>query len=107
MKAKKTRGLGAQRRKVAAALVHLRASRQEAARRRLELGQCIHDRVASPETLSLAFVAGLTTAMLAPQGRRGDPPERRRPARRNRALKTMLRLGRMVAMREVTSAVVD
>jgi len=107
MTAKKKRGLRAQRREVAAAFVHLRACRQEAARRRVELGQCIHDRVATPETLSLAFVAGLTTAMVAPQGRRGDPPERRRPVSGNRALKTMLRLGRMVAMREVTSAVVD
>jgi hypothetical protein len=107
MGAMKKRGLRAQRREVAEALVHLRACRQEAARRRVALGACIHDRVASPETLSLAFVAGLTTAMLAPQGRRGDPPERRRPATGNRALKTMLRLGRMFAMREMTSAVVD
>ena len=101
------RSLRAQRRRVAAAFVHLRACRDDAARRRAELAQCVHDRVASPETLSLAFIAGLTTAMLAPQGRRGDAPERRRPARGNRALKTMLRLGRRFAIRQVMSAIVD
>lgn len=107
MKPSKRRGLRAQRRQVDAALVRLHACRQEAGRRRVQFAQCVRERVASPETISLAFVAGLTTAMLAPQGRRSDPPDQRRPARRNRAIKIMLRFGRMFAMREVTSALAD
>jgi len=99
--------LGTARRKVAAAAARAARSRSEAALRRRRAGALFHDRLASPETLVFSFVGGLTTAMLAPQGRRDDPPERRRPASRNRALKSGMRLVRALALRQVAGALTD
>jgi hypothetical protein len=92
--------LAAHRRDVRRAVLRLAACRRDAVRQRRHTAALIHDRLTSQETLILTFDAGLTLGMLAPQSRRDAAPAARRPVTHNRALQSLLKAARRLAVRQ-------
>jgi len=99
------RPIAADRRSVDSAAARLSSCRHQTAQRRRKVGALLHDRLTSQETLIFTFDAGLVLGMLAPQSRRDAPPAARRPVTHNRALRSLLRTARQIAVRQTIGAV--
>ena len=79
--------LSAQRREVADLAKATAALRQDALTCSDRAWSRFESRFKQRSSLALAFVSGLTLAMVVPQGRRGQPAEKRRPISNNAALR--------------------
>lgn len=82
--------LSAQRREVADLARTAATLRQDALDRSNHAWSMFESRFRQRSSLALAFVSGLTLAMIVPQGRRGLPAEERRPISNNLALRQTL-----------------
>lgn len=94
--------LSAQRREVTDLARTAASLRRDALESSNRAWSTFESRFKQRSSLALAFVCGLTLAMVVPQGRRGLPAEERRPMSKNAALRQVLTwvrtytLGRML-----------
>lgn len=99
--------LSSQRREVSQ-LAQIAASQRAVARSHGEQALSTFEaRLKSGETLVLAFVSGLTLAMLVPQGRRGQSEQQRRPITNNAALRQAVVWVRSYTLGRVFKALAD